>query len=306
MNPDQEALFSNRRDNYLSLNVVSNQEDIPLLSNRGYSLSKEPNIQAPKQRGKIRCFNKCRFSIKTFTFWISMLDVILFLITNQYIKKDNEELEYCILYKFGGKYTPAILTYHHIHRLVLPIFLHHTDKHLMANLLSQLMWGFRLEEALGTRKMIFLYLITGIAGNMMSAVFNPTGLGVGASSAIYGILGFALPYVIISVKDPQNDIIDHLFTLNTIYSLVKSFFSNAPQADNDMHRGGFIVGLLVAGLFIRGSSAMGFDKKNKIAMTSLILIVLYFGILSIALFLMPSYHQEAATEAAKCAKLLGW
>jgi len=236
-----------------------------------------------------------------------MFDIILFLITNQYIKKDDDEQNDCVMYKFGGKYTPAILSYHHIHRLLLPIFLHYDADHIFGNLISQFMWGFRLEETLGTKKMIFLYLITGIGGNVMSAVFNPKEVDAGASSAIYGIIGFALPYVIISARDSKNDIIDHLFTLVTCYSTFKSFFSNEPKIDHDMHRGGFIVGLLVAGLFIRGSSVMGFDKKNKIAIGSLIFLVLYFGILSIALFTMKSnYHELAAVEVAKCTKLLGW
>jgi len=303
MNPNQEASISNKKDNYLSLNVA-NQDNTPLLSNRGHSSL--PKDRSQQQLRKLRCFNRCRFSVKTFTFWISILDIVLFLITNHFITKDDEELKDCVMYKFGGKYTPAILTYHHIHRLILPIFLHYDVEHIFGNLLSQLMWGFRLEEAIGTRRMIFMYLISGIGGNFMSAVLNVKDVDAGASSAIHGIIGFALPYVVVSAKDSQNDILDHIFTLVTFYSTFKSFFSNEAKIDHDMHRGGFIVGLLIAGLFIRGSSTMGFDRKNKIAIGSLILLVLYFGILSMALLLMSDYHEIAAARVAACAKLLSW
>jgi len=38
--------------------------------------------------------------------------------------------------------------------------------------------------------MAFLYMITGIGGNLLSAVLNPMAFGVGASTAVFGLVGF--------------------------------------------------------------------------------------------------------------------
>jgi membrane associated rhomboid family serine protease len=38
--------------------------------------------------------------------------------------------------------------------------------------------------------MVLLYFTTGIGGNLLSAVMNPWSGGVGASTAVFGLVGF--------------------------------------------------------------------------------------------------------------------
>lgn len=74
------------------------------------------------------------------------------------------------------------------------MFLHIDAGHLWGNMVF--LWAFApvVEERLGTKKFVFLYLLTGMAGSMTDVVisrlfFSETSHGLGASGAISGIMG---------------------------------------------------------------------------------------------------------------------
>ena len=50
--------------------------------------------------------------------------------------------------------------------------------------------GAGIEYGIGPWYMTFLYLITGFGGNLLSSVLNPVSFGVGASTAVFGLVGF--------------------------------------------------------------------------------------------------------------------
>ena len=94
------------------------------------------------------------------------------------------------MYNLGAKYTYAITRKGHIHRLILPIFLHASFLHLFWNLISLYMFGFTIELAIGKwYKYIALIIVGGIGGNIISATFSGYSISVGASSSLFGILG---------------------------------------------------------------------------------------------------------------------
>ena len=71
-------------------------------------------------------------------------------------------------------------------------FLHAGFGHVFFNMMSLYIFGPRLELELGPRKFIALYLISGIAGGLLSWVFSPGAVIIGASGAILGItFGYA-------------------------------------------------------------------------------------------------------------------
>ena len=79
------------------------------------------------------------------------------------------------------------------YRLVTAMFLHASLLHLGFNMLALYWFGTVVEQALGTWRFLLLYFVSGIAGSAgalaMSSAFAVT---VGASGAIYGILGALL------------------------------------------------------------------------------------------------------------------
>jgi len=44
--------------------------------------------------------------------------------------------------------------------------------------------------------MIFLYFSTGFGGMLLSCIFNPESFAIGASTSVFGLVGFLIAYVI--------------------------------------------------------------------------------------------------------------
>jgi membrane associated rhomboid family serine protease len=77
--------------------------------------------------------------------------------------------------------------------IVTYMFLHAGFGHLFWNMLSLYFFGPRLELELGGRRFLGLYLVSGIAGGLLSWIFTPWAHIVGASGAIFGVmLGYAM------------------------------------------------------------------------------------------------------------------
>ncbi len=88
--------------------------------------------------------------------------------------------------------------------LVTSIFLHSGILHLASNVLFLLLFGFILEDQVTKNRWVITFFLTGIAGNLTFVAADLTGFfltgipnasalscGVGASGAVYGIMGAA-------------------------------------------------------------------------------------------------------------------
>jgi membrane associated rhomboid family serine protease len=56
-------------------------------------------------------------------------------------------------------------------------------------MLSQMIIGFMLESVLGPFRVAILYVVSGIGGILFSCLCDPNARSVGASTAIFGLLG---------------------------------------------------------------------------------------------------------------------
>ena len=87
-------------------------------------------------------------------------------------------------------------------RLITAAFLHHGPLHLGLNMLALYWFGSPVEMFLGRARFLLLYLVGGLAGSAGALIATPHSPTVGASGAIFGILGAALvlerqrPYVL--------------------------------------------------------------------------------------------------------------
>ncbi|MEI8104896.1 MAG: rhomboid family intramembrane serine protease [Actinomycetes bacterium] len=77
-------------------------------------------------------------------------------------------------------------------RLITSAFLHYGPFHLGMNMLSLYFAGSILEVIVGRWRYLLLYLACGIAGSAGALVVSPNNASVGASGAIFGILGALL------------------------------------------------------------------------------------------------------------------
>jgi membrane associated rhomboid family serine protease len=79
--------------------------------------------------------------------------------------------------------------------LITYMFLHDRGgfSHILFNMLALYFFGSRVELRIGSRHFILLYLISGIAGALLSLVFTPRAFIIGASGAVFGV-SFAFAY----------------------------------------------------------------------------------------------------------------
>jgi membrane associated rhomboid family serine protease len=77
-------------------------------------------------------------------------------------------------------------------RLVTAAFLHYGPLHLGMNMLVLWFIGPALEEYFGRAKYLLVYVVAGLAGSAGALVWSPNALTVGASGAIWGLMGAAV------------------------------------------------------------------------------------------------------------------
>jgi membrane associated rhomboid family serine protease len=78
------------------------------------------------------------------------------------------------------------------YRLVTAMFLHGFLFHLIMNMLALYWIGSAVEQYLGPVRYVGLYFVSGLAGSAGALVVTPTQPVVGASGAIFGVLGAML------------------------------------------------------------------------------------------------------------------
>lgn len=83
------------------------------------------------------------------------------------------------------------------YRLITSMFLHFNFEHILMNMLSLFIFGKIVESIVGPLRMLGIYVISGLLGNFISLSFNLHTVSVGASGAIFGLIGsiFAMMFV---------------------------------------------------------------------------------------------------------------
>ena len=232
------------------------------------------------------------FKISSIIFIIICLDFIIYVISLAFgIKRTPNELlapTFETLDLFGMKY-PSKIYRGQIYRLVLFGLLHANLVHLVSNLISQIILGSIIEGLIGNKKAGLLYLLSNICGGLFSCVmsFSP---GVGASVAIFGILGGYFGFTVINwntIKNNMNYLVNFLFII-IIVVMNASYGLGSDIIDNYGHFGGLIYGFLFTFLLIEPKNGndnslwLSFDVWKKYAtiavIASLILLSLIFWI----------------------------
>lgn len=125
------------------------------------------------------------------------------------------------------------------HRLITAIFLHASVLHLVCNCYSLYVIGMQLESFLGKVKYIVVYLLSGLAGSLLSIFFS-THYSVGASGAIFGLLG-SLIYFGYHYRVYLDSVVKSQIIPLIILNLGLGFMITG--VDNAAHIGGLIGGL---------------------------------------------------------------
>lgn len=156
-----------------------------------------------------------------------------------------------------------------LYRLITAAFLHANVAHIAFNMLALVIFGPLVEAAMGRVRFLTLYLLAALGGSVCSYFLGPINvIGVGASGAIFGVLGAW--FVIAQARHADVRAILVLIGINLALS-----FSD-PAIDWRAHVGGLLTGLVVGALFI-GAEGRSPSQQRAIeivtAVTTLVLLV---------------------------------
>ncbi|MGI9659323.1 MAG: rhomboid family intramembrane serine protease [Gaiellaceae bacterium] len=151
-------------------------------------------------------------------------------------------------------------------RLVTSAFLHSGPIHLFFNGLILWWFGRSLEVLIGSRRFLALYAISLLAGAAGALLFSPNSFTVGASGAVFGVLGAGL------VLERRGIMVFGGAALPIVaFNVVLSFI--IPRISIGGHLGGLVGGALVILILSRlGRSNPAYTKINVPVVVGLVAI----------------------------------
>jgi membrane associated rhomboid family serine protease len=156
------------------------------------------------------------------------------------------------IYREGVLYGPLVAN-GDWWRLFTSMFLHYGPIHLALNMLALWWFGAAVEQVLGRGRYLLLYVVSGLCGSAGALLVSPESLTVGASGAIFGILGSAF------VLERQRTYVLGGSAMSLIVlNLAFTFF--IPGISIGGHIGGLVggaLGTLALSRFGRGSAVYG-------------------------------------------------
>jgi len=158
-----------------------------------------------------------------------------------------------VLLALGANYPPAVLGQGEWWRLFTSMFLHGGFVHALLNGWALYQLGALFELAVGSFRMLVVYLIAGLAGSAASLLWTQ-GLSVGASGAIFGLLGAMIAFLL-RRRERLTPFARSLLGQLVAWAAINIFIGfTVPMIDNAAHLGGCAAGF-VLGLLLRGRQA---------------------------------------------------
>lgn len=280
------------------LSIYTDLEDDKILSNDDVYINKEEDINNPKltnvfpnivEKTKVdengleyfikvtdninqKNESKSKIAEKIFSFkkpivTYSLIFICILVFILMYVLGNGSTDNYTLLV-FGAN-VDTLTKNGDYYRLFTSMFLHIGILHLLCNMYSLYIIGKEVENVFGKVKYLIIYLLSGIAGSILSLAFNHNTICAGASGAIFGLLG-ALLYFGYYYRTYLGATLTRSILPVIVLNLIIGFTSSG--IDNAAHIGGLVGGILIA-------MAVGVPDKsnNNNKINGIVLSLIYFG-----------------------------
>lgn len=280
------------------LSIYTDLEDDKILSNDDIYINKEEDINNPKltnvfpnivEKTKVdengleyfikvtdninqKNESKSKIAEKIFSFkkpivTYSLIFICILVFILMYVLGNGSTDNYTLLV-FGAN-VDTLTKNGDYYRLFTSMFLHIGILHLLCNMYSLYIIGKEVENVFGKVKYLIIYLLSGIAGSILSLAFNHNTICAGASGAIFGLLG-ALLYFGYYYRTYLGATLTRSIIPVIVLNLIIGFTSSC--IDNAAHIGGLVGGILIA-------MAVGVPDKsnNNNKINGIVLSLIYFG-----------------------------
>lgn len=192
------------------------------------------------------------------TYMLIAINIICFLVPAFFSESNNVILDFCV-------HGPSI-RYGQYYRLLTGTFLHTGIMHLAFNCYALYVLGSQLESFLGKAKYIVIYLVSAIFGSLFSMTFNGDTASIGASGAVFGLMG-ALLYFGYHYRVYLGNVIKSQILPLVVINLLIGFLTTG--VDNAAHIGGLVGGAMITmALGVKNKSSW-FEEVNGCIITIL-------------------------------------
>lgn len=239
--------------------------------------------------------------LSIFLIGINVFLFFLILILEGYTEGNN--------WKFGSLHNVFITVKGEYFRFWTSLFLHANGFHLALNMFSLFMVGPFIEALFGRISFFLLYMLSGLGSTVASYFFTLSESqyplyssveSVGASGAIFGIVGGLLYFLLWNKEPLKNQIRKRLLiqlfviiSINLAFGFGTSYFEGGPKVDNAGHLGGLLTGFLIA--YFLPIQILGRKPTQLAYALSLFLLTVLFASFSWAwsLYLSERIHLES-------------
>ena len=230
--------------------LIYNEKGVELFM----KITKDINKHNQEDSKKVERVFKPKFP--TITYAILAINIIIFVIPLLYGQSEAMVAQFCI-------HGPSI-RYGHYYRLFTGLFLHGSIFHLIFNSYALYVIGSQIESFLGKFKFAVIYLAGGVMGSLFSITFNGNAASIGASGAIFGLMG-ALVYFGYHYRVYLGNVIKSQIIPLIVFNLVLGFVMTG--VDNSAHIGGLIGGTLATVALGIKDKSTNFERMNGLITT---------------------------------------
>ena len=197
----------------------------------------KPLTQICEYMSKKEQKHKNRFKDNKVTYTLIGINILIYIITAIMSRSIFDSNTY-VLILLGAKVN-ELINHGQVWRLLTCAFLHGGIMHLAFNMYALKILGSEVEYVFGRKKYLVIYLLSSLGGSIFSYIFSPYSISVGASGAIFGLLGVML---IFGYKHRNK--IGKNYMMNIIQVIVINIIIGVSlnNIDNYAHIGGLVVG----------------------------------------------------------------
>lgn len=180
------------------------------------------------------------------------LNIIIFILTGIPILGDQ-------LFNLGIGFN-LLISEGEYWRLISPMFLHAGFMHLLFNMFSLYLFGPELERLTGKARFLTIYFLSGLVGNIVTYLIQDWNyMSVGASGAIYGILGAfgALVYYTKNLLPQLKQIILPIIVIGVVMTFLQA------NINVTAHIAGLVTGFILGLIYFHPKRIAAWKKKKN-------------------------------------------
>lgn len=193
------------------------------------NVENEPNERPQNRQENIRIYTP------VVTYAIIAVNILIFVVVN--VLGGGRQLGYLAVSRREFS----------VYKLVSAMFAHGSIQHIFCNMLSLYSVGAGLEHFLGRKKYTLLYFFAGIGSSLAVVLFSPN-YAVGASGAIFGLVGFYLMLALMN-RDKLGETLRKNILPPLLINLLVTVI--VPGISIAGHFGGLISGMIFYLIFFR-------------------------------------------------------